>query len=113
MLASANTGLIDERERERDLLTKDDNTRGPVPDLLILRSRQLDHRLGGRVCYINLSKNCVSIVGESIHRHNTCKYGEWNINDFVCTDKIPPMGSKIIFNMALGPRQVRITSATV
>jgi hypothetical protein len=29
------------------------------------------------------------------------------------THRIPPIGSRIIFNMALGPRHVRITSATV
>ena len=29
------------------------------------------------------------------------------------TDKMPPIGSKIIFSIALGPKHVRITSATV
>jgi hypothetical protein len=29
------------------------------------------------------------------------------------TDRIPPIGSRIIFNIALGPKQVLITSATV
>jgi hypothetical protein len=42
--------------------TKDDDTCRSVSDLLVLRPRQLNHRLGGWVGDINLSKDSMSII---------------------------------------------------
>jgi hypothetical protein len=45
-------------------LTEDDDAGGSVSDLLVLRSAELNHRLGRRVGNLNLTKNRVSIVRE-------------------------------------------------
>ena len=47
-------------------LTENDNTRSTVTNLLVLRSRELDHRLGGRMSNVDLSENGVPVVSKPL-----------------------------------------------
>jgi hypothetical protein len=45
--------------------TKDNDTGCSISNFLVLRPRQLNHRLGSGVGNINLSENSMSIVGKA------------------------------------------------
>lgn len=102
---SAKTSLSDQRKRR----TKDDNARRAVTALLILRPGKFNHVFCSRMRHVDFTQNGISIIGKSDNE----KFRLWWCFGFANTHSIPPIGSKIILSIALGPRQVLITSATV
>ena len=96
------------------ILTKNNHTRSSISDFLILRPGQLDHRLGSWVSNIDFPQDGMTIVRKPVnafHQPISPVFGAKR----VVTEayNIPPIGSRIIFSIALGPKHVRMTSATV
>jgi hypothetical protein len=61
--------LLQERLREmQDLARQDDHRGGAVADFLILRARELDHRLRRGVRHVDLAQNRVAVV----RQHDAC-----------------------------------------
>jgi hypothetical protein len=58
-----------ENPKTKRKLTKNDNRGGTIANLLVLRTGQLDHALGGRVSDINLTQNRIPVVGEDNATH--------------------------------------------
>ena len=91
--------------------TQDDHACRPISALLVLCPTELNHIFCRRVSDVDLAKNRISVICETEEKE---KLGEVpSIVSRTSTHMMPPMGSRIIFSMALGPRHVRITSATV
>ena len=60
------------------------------------------------MCDIDFAQNGISIIGEPERMINPR-----SSTYILATYKMPPIGSRIILSIALGPRHVFITSATV
>lgn len=51
--------------------TKDNDTGCSVSDLFVLRPRQLNHRLGSGMSYINFSENGMSVIGKTARQSSS------------------------------------------
>jgi hypothetical protein len=96
--------------------TQDDHACRPISTLLILCPTEFNHIFCGGVSDVDLAKNRISVVCETEKKGKNKKSiprEEPNRCWTAGTHIIPPIGSRIIFSMDLGPRHVRMTSATV
>ena len=104
--------MLDKRSsRARVARTENNDTRRAISALLILRPTQLDHVLRRWVCDVDLAQNSVAVICEAAE--GVCVGRRAVDAEGTRTHRIPPIGSRIIFSMAFGPRHVLITSATV
>ena len=88
--------------------TEDDNTCRSIAALFVLGATELNHVLRSRVGNVDFAQDGIAVVGQS--RMYASRLGQ---DGGKTTCNMPPMGSRIILSMALGPKHVRITSATV
>jgi hypothetical protein len=88
--------------------TEDDDTRCSISAFFVLSSTELNHIFRSGMRHIDFTKDCVSVISKAEERFVILRE-----KVAVTTHRMPPIGSKIIFNMAFGPKHVRMTSATV
>lgn len=69
-------------------LTQDDHARRSISDLLILRPRELDHRLGRRVSDVDFSENCMSIIREQDAAHGVQNHLQHGLGTETSSDDI-------------------------
>ena len=92
----------------KDLAGEDDDGCSAVADFFVLCPRKLNHGFRSWVRDVDLPQDGVAVVCKpAVSAHISV------IPSFVTPHRIPPIGSKIILSIALGPRHVRMTSATV
>jgi hypothetical protein len=84
-----------------DFSRQNDHRGGPVAYLLVLGTGQLDHALRRRVRHINLKFKLKTLLATSLRMA---------LPSLVRT--MPPIGSRSILSMDLGPRVVRTMSLT-